>query len=293
MAKTARLILHPSTEDAIAQLIRKSSHAVLITGMPGGGKSSLAEFLASGMLGMDAFELEKYPYLTTLRSIDNKAIPIDSIRELQKYMTLKIPGGREGIARVAIIENAQLLTTEAQNALLKTLEEPPEDTVLIATATSAEALLPTIRSRMRVVNAVLPPLNDLKDYFLSQNYKSQDIEQALLVSGGLPGLTHALLNNQETHPLFEAVLLARKLLQAKAYERLLLVDGLSKQKQLAQDTCFILGQMSRMALSRGHATSTQAVHRWQRVIKASYEASVQLKHNTQAKLVLMKLMLEL
>jgi DNA polymerase-3 subunit delta' len=226
----ADLVLHPSTEKALQQYLGRTTHAILLVGPPGSGKRATAQYVAAGLLGKTPQALELYPYLTTIAPVDGKAIPIDSVRELQKFMTLKIPGSGEGISRLAIIEDAHLMTTEAQNALLKTLEEPPLDTVLIMTATSPEALLKTIRSRVRALHVIVPPIESLTLHFQKQNFSDQDIQKALLVSGGLPGLTTALLTAQETHPLYEATQQARTLLQAKAYDRLLLVDGLSKQK---------------------------------------------------------------
>lgn len=287
------LILHPATEKALRQYLGRTAHAILLVGPPGSGKRATARYVAARLLEKTPEALELYPYLTVIAPIEGKAIPIDSVRELQRFMTLKIPGSRRGISRLAIVEDAHLLTVEAQNALLKTLEEPPLDTALIMTATSPEALLKTIRSRVRALHVVTPPVESLIAHFQKQNFSEQDIQKALLVSGGLPGLTTALLTAQESHPLYEATLQARSLLQAKAYERLLLVDSLSKQKQLAQDICFILGQMSRMALMRSAGAASQSTVRWQKILKASFEASEQLRRNTQAKLVLMNLMLEL
>jgi len=77
------------------------------------------------------------------------AIGIDEIRDLQKKLSLKSSNG--GL-KVAIINNAHNLTIAAQNALLKTLEEPPKNSQIILTAPTAESLLPTIVSRCQIVN---------------------------------------------------------------------------------------------------------------------------------------------
>jgi len=76
------------------------------------------------------------------------AIGIDEIRGLQKNLSLK---SFDGKLKTAIINNAQNLTIEAQNALLKTLEEPPKNSQIILTAPNAESLLPTIISRCQIV----------------------------------------------------------------------------------------------------------------------------------------------
>ncbi|OGO04895.1 MAG: hypothetical protein A2Y73_00945 [Chloroflexi bacterium RBG_13_56_8] len=72
---------------------------------------------------------------------------ISQVRELQGQLSLSPYEGRR---RVSIITDFQLATSEAANALLKTLEEPPSRVVIILTATDASALLPTIISRCQV-----------------------------------------------------------------------------------------------------------------------------------------------
>lgn len=74
-------------------------------------------------------------------------IKIDQAREVVEFLRL----ARLGRARVVIVDNAQALNPQAANALLKVLEEPPESTFIILLAPSPSALLPTLRSRSRVV----------------------------------------------------------------------------------------------------------------------------------------------
>jgi DNA polymerase-3 subunit delta' len=78
---------------------------------------------------------------------DGRAVKIDQIREIKQFVALK-PTGRY---KVVIIDDADTMTPQAQNALLKTLEEPPSDTVFILISRSKSALLPTIVSRCRVL----------------------------------------------------------------------------------------------------------------------------------------------
>lgn len=289
---TDNLVLHDAVARALQGLMNRPAHAVLIVGATGSGKAVLAWHLSARLLQVSTDNVKKYPYITSIAPIDGKAIPIESIRELQHFLALKIPGTSQ-IARIVIIEDAQLLTLEAQNALLKTLEEPPADTVIVLTATTTEALLPTIQSRVRVMQALPPAANLLKQHFTAQGFLETDVDKALMLSGGMPGLAKALLTDQTGHPLYEATVQARSLLQASAYERLVLVDGLSKQKQQSQYIVYILGEMARMALLRSTESSSKAAERWQKVLRASFAAQQQLRTNAQPKLVLINLMLEL
>ena len=75
-------------------------------------------------------------------------VGIDMIREFERELML-MP--RNSPAKVGVLTDMERLTPEAQNALLKTLEEPPPHTYIIGTTRIPEALLPTVRSRMSVV----------------------------------------------------------------------------------------------------------------------------------------------
>ncbi|MEW6003680.1 MAG: hypothetical protein AB1695_00025 [Stygiobacter sp.] len=82
-------------------------------------------------------------------SIDNSnQIRINSIRDIKKFSTLS----SESIYRFIVIINAHLMNEQAQNALLKTLEEPPENIILILLTTNLDTLLPTVQSRCRIIN---------------------------------------------------------------------------------------------------------------------------------------------
>jgi len=76
------------------------------------------------------------------------SIGIDQVRKIKHFVGLR---PYSEIYKVAYIEEAQNLTIEAQNAFLKTLEEPPERTIIILTAPSIDSLLPTIISRCQII----------------------------------------------------------------------------------------------------------------------------------------------
>ncbi len=103
----------------------------------------------------------------TLRTRKQRTIPIDLLRE--RMLGGRLPSGRFvesvawkapqlGHAKVFIVDEAELLAREGQNALLKTLEEPPPNTYIILVSTAEEKLLPTIRSRCQRV--AFGPLDD-------------------------------------------------------------------------------------------------------------------------------------
>ena len=80
-----------------------------------------------------------------------QSIGIDTVKYIKQKIFLK---PFKGTKKMLVIEDAQLLTTEAQNALLKLLEEPPDHTIIFIETTTKEALLPTILSRCQIIELV-------------------------------------------------------------------------------------------------------------------------------------------
>lgn len=78
-----------------------------------------------------------------------KSWGIDDVKELRKKLTLK---PLKSSTKATIMHDADLLTHEAQNALLKVLEEPPPHTIIILAGSSIEAFLPTIISRCQIIH---------------------------------------------------------------------------------------------------------------------------------------------
>lgn len=83
-------------------------------------------------------------------SKDGGSIGVEDVRQLHSKIALR---PIKSITKAVVIQDSHLLTLPAQNALLKALEEPPEHTLIILTAESAEALLPTICSRCQIIVA--------------------------------------------------------------------------------------------------------------------------------------------
>lgn len=96
----------------------------------------------------DAASQKLAPLGSTAIKQNAQTIGIEEIKNLQKKLFLK---PIKSSTKAIVIQDAQLLTTEAQNALLKSLEEPPEHTIIILSSDSKEPLLPTILSRCQII----------------------------------------------------------------------------------------------------------------------------------------------
>lgn len=156
------------------------SHAYLFVGPTGVGKLTTALAMAQAIILTgdpqgEAYWREKvHPDFKLVKRLDNKTqLGIEQVtREIEPWLALK---PYRADKRVVIIEDAHLLSLPAANALLKTLEEPPDYAVIILVA-DENNLLETIISRCQVIK--FPPLNeqDIKKYFLAQG---MDEEKAL------------------------------------------------------------------------------------------------------------------
>ncbi len=282
------LVLHPLTRQQLSSYLESPSHATVVIGPSGSGKQTVATKLAESILNLPPNGLRDYPYKAIISSEEGKAIGIEAVRQLEHFLSLKVPTDSQH-NRVVIIEDAHLLTTEAQNALLKTLEEPPTGTLIIMTANNEQALLPTIRSRAQAIQIKKPDQAAVAAYFEGRDFDTNEVKKAYAISAGLVGLMSDLLDAAD-HPLTQATAKARELLSQSVYERLLNVDELAKQRELATNTVAILQQMAHVSLQ---TASGKAATKWQAVLAASYQCSQDLASSAQPKLALTQLMLNL
>jgi DNA polymerase-3 subunit delta' len=280
------LLLHPLTEKRIREVIDKPPHALLITGVSGIGKSLIAQKIAMDVLGIktDTIDPKKYKLISS----DTQSISIEDVRTMEHFLSLRVPGKR-AINRVIVILDSQKLTPEAQNALLKTLEEPPIGTLLLLTARHQSELIDTIQSRTQIFDVNKPSNVQLEDFFVKLGYDTKEIHKALAMSGGLPGLMRALLSNDD-HPIREAALFARKLLTSTRFERLREVEVLVKKKELTLDMLDVIRQMANLSLKNAQQSK---IDYWRQVLEADDFARYAILRNAQLKLTLSDFVMKL
>ncbi len=280
------ILLSNETRQAIDAFLAKPSHAVGIFAEQGSGKYAVASYIAEKLLNGEGSMPSVDIHI--VRPSEKGSISIESIRGITDFLKLKSRTGN-AIARVVIIEDAHTLSQEAQNALLKTLEEPPKDSIIILTATSPSQLLETIVSRIK--SLPLKPVNKAAAAEFFSDYPKGEIEKAWLISEGRPGLMSALLESQE-HPLLPYIDTAKQILTSQKYERLLLVDSLSKQDlyQLFTGLLIVSGTAFKQAVLKQNDTQTQ---RWHAIRSTVYQARASLATNPNNKLLLTDVMLSI
>ncbi len=143
-------------------------------------------------------------------------IRIDEIRRIAGEMQLK---PYEGRYKVYIICDADRMNIESQNALLKTLEEPPSYAVLILLTTRGDSLLPTVISRCQVIK-LYPENPEVIKYYLIENKKIDEGQAHMLAafSGGIAGRAVELLDNPDFYYRREKIIeICNKLLTSSLF----------------------------------------------------------------------------
>ena len=218
--RTYNLVGHRDAEKLFIKSLDsgRMHHGWLVTGVPGIGKATLAyrmiRYALGGKpllpnsldvpktdivsqklesLGHGNFKLIRIPYDYKTKKLRTE-IPVNSIRELSDFF--RSTAAEDNALRVCLIDSADNLNLNSQNALLKLLEEPPARSLVILLSASPGRLLPTIRSRC--IGLSLKSISDkeIESWLSSRVNASQSvIDNVVSLSRGAPGKAISLYNN--------------------------------------------------------------------------------------------------
>jgi DNA polymerase-3 subunit delta' len=181
------------------------THAWLFTGPPGSGRSNAAIAFAAALQceeggcgvchSCHSVTIGSHPDVRVTRT-EKLSIGVDDVRELVRISALAPVGQRY---QVMVIEDADRLTEPAANALLKAVEEPNPRTVWLLCAPTVEDVLPTIRSRTRLVVLATPSTEDVAAFLRSRDDVPEDVAlHAARASQGHIGRARALARDEGT-----------------------------------------------------------------------------------------------
>jgi DNA polymerase III subunit delta' len=259
--------IYPWLAPALAQFTNRRAalpHALLLSAQAGLGLESLAEFALASILCTQPLAQAACGQCRSCQMRINQTHPdfyrispeagkvsigIDAIRAVSESLS-KTP--QAGGYQLAVVEPAHAMTVAAANALLKTLEEPTSQTVILLVSENPGKLLPTILSRCQRIHVHRPEANAAAAWLTSAVSGSNEREQraALALAGGSPLLAKQLIDAGETQALsnlqaqlrtIESAASTNLLSIGKAWQqnapdfvRLYVFDLLQTMRQLAQ-----------------------------------------------------------
>lgn len=248
-------------------------HAVLLVGPRGVGRETLATLAAQALHCTAEGErpcgncpacmrylAKSHPDAHMLKA--EKRISVDDIRALVSELSNR---AFEGGKKTVRIIDAGSMTVQAQNSLLKTLEEPPGDTVFFLTAVALPELLPTIRSRCRIVH--IPPMSDeqVRDILASRGIDAARAAQVAALSGGSIGNALSMQEDASFWALHDRVseAMERVVSPASVWEA---VHMLKDDKADAQRIADLLEGAVRNALRAGVLDAHELGMPWERTL---------------------------
>ncbi|MDP2598848.1 MAG: hypothetical protein Q8P49_03400 [Candidatus Liptonbacteria bacterium] len=228
------LIGHQDIIKDLARLAKKSElpHGYIFFGSSMVGKrtvaQALANFLENGVFEPPAGSTVLQDAIT-IAPDEKGTLGIDSVRELKNFLWQK---PMVSARRTAVIDGGELLTPEAQNALLKITEEPPRSSLLILVTSDIDGLLPTISSRLQKLYFGTVPEKGIVSWFAESTNKALTKSDFVTIAKramGKPGLAWKLIHDSEFREI------------SKSAENLLKLPGEKRRdfvKKLMEDESF-------------------------------------------------------
>lgn len=257
------LILHPQTKAELLALYQDPPQALLLVAPTGSGKLAVAEAWGATIAPADA--------ISVLAPDEKGTITIEATRNLYRATRAK-----RSERQVVIIDHAEAMGVEAQNAFLKLLEEPRANLTFVLSAPTVESLLPTIVSRVQAVH-----VQPVGTAILAAHAKkarpsidAQTLQQLLFVAAGRPAALITMLGDDTAFTYHKTIMgTAKKLLAATSYERLAMVGAITKDRSELTLTLEAMAHMLRLQLA--HDPKPQ----WTRLADALQECLQRLREN--------------
>jgi DNA polymerase-3 subunit delta' len=277
------------------------NHAYLFSGPERVGKFTLAKMfalsaIAGKKLKLDIDDVDKdalldlvivEPEIVEKNNISKQRdISIEKIREAKQSLSLFPYHGKY---KVLIINDAHKMNVSAQNALLKILEEPNATTILILITNEIDRILPTILSRLQVVNFGLVDDDDMQSGF-AENFSFQ--KDCIELSIGRPGLAQFLSENiEEKNFRLDALGQLKKIKKGSLNDKFKLAEDLSKDAVRTLDKLNIwLWEIRKEAFVKGELNSSNAYESIEKIQKAM---AVLKRTNANSRLILETLFMDL
>ena len=280
-------LMNSNTNKEVMSFISSPANCLVLIARNGSGKKTIADYLISELISPDQ-KLFEGRDIMHIQPIEGN-ISVETVREISKFFNLK-PLKGNGFTRALIIEHSEKLSREAQNSLLKTIEEPPANTLIILTLDSKQSLLPTLHSRLTSIYIDKIDQSSINNHFVSSGYDLESIKLALLVSDNKIGMATDILSN-ESNTSLETLKICKEIIGMNKTQRLVKINDFAKDKQKIRDLIDGIINIAKASLEFSATRNPKPSEAWSRALSASIEAKEAILANASPKLVLTKLFL--
>jgi len=270
-----RIVGHSATVAALrrATSADRPHPAYLLLGPGGVGKTRIAHTVAAALVCEAAPDARPCRRCGACRKVAaqthadvwtelptgrSKTITVDQVSDVQRRLGFRRLEGRH---RVVLILGAGTMNEHAQNKLLKTLEEPPDGTVLILTALHPGLMLRTVRSRCQKLALGAVPAGLLADWLVAETGADPAAAAvAAAASGGLPGRAVELLEPEVAEARARRVATVASALGGDGDARGELLKELDRDREGARAVVSLMQELLRDAMTEAAGADTDRVH---------------------------------
>lgn len=249
------LPLHPKTELAIDGFISHPSHALLISGPKGYGSDDLGGTIAKNIITNPTNVISIYPN-------EKNTITVEIIHNLVSSGKYKNAVEQDGkYSQIFVIYSAETMTSEAQNAFLKLLEEPPLGTMFILVSPNESKLLATIKSRTQIIRVHPIAKENALDYLrVKLGYNEEEAKNIALVFGGE---VVTLKPKNKGVNIFENLQNTKHILSLPIFNRLVESNNFYKNREQAMSFVKNTSIITKIALEKSARDNNKsALHSW-------------------------------
>jgi len=270
--------MNPKTKILTDAFISSPSSTVILEGSPHSGATSHAEQILHSLLGQ-----ANKSRIITVKPDEKNTISIDQIRELKSKL-VTIAGKSNTISRGALIYSAEELTPQAQNALLKIIEEPVANSLVILATSNKDKLLDTILSRCQVIPVLPLTKVQARDLATHKNIDELDFQKFFIMSQGQSVLFNELIDGKQGL-MVDKLTAAKKFIGSSKFERL----ARQKEFDIKEKLIELIFSLQVLAEAGLHGAKGPSIKRWESIAHVIKQSSNLLENNVSTKLVFLRL----
>lgn len=275
-------LVNPKTELLIEGFITNPSSTLMLVGNTQSGVEDIIKNVCSRLLLKENKQniIEVYPE-------EDKGISVEQIRDLKLKLSTKA-NKSTSVSRIAVVYALDEASKEAQNAILKLIEEPVDSSVLILQVNDISKILETVRSRSQPIPILTITRAQALDEAKSAGIEPSRAITAYMRSGGQSMLFRSILNSNSGE-IDESINGAKTFLVSDTFKRIADIKLYDSQSKLSG----LLSSLELICSGALHESKTTSVIRWTKILKEVRECRELLSKNALPKLVYLRLSVQI